>query len=233
MGCAIGLAVVPTVYPYYLHKKTLNLKHMELAQTPTTQAVVSSNVQSILDTISKLDTFNLFMKHLVKEFNTENLLFLVELAQIKHAFKSNHPNIDKSSSSEQEEENGAKDEISAYLVNNNKYSKHYKEKLVISAAIPQSMILSKADTLHGRMTLLYDKYIKIGGDLQLNLSNKTMKPFIMLFGENDSSKNDEDLYGCFDNAALEILGVLRDPFQRFMASESPEPSVMTEESNSK
>merc|ERR1712176_1015625 len=62
----------------------------------TTATTRSYGLRGMLKTISNNKGFKAFMKHLVKEWAAENLLFLVELIQIKYEFQIKHFDFDQS-----------------------------------------------------------------------------------------------------------------------------------------
>lgn len=202
--CAIGLAFIPTAYPNYLYYSQSTQKHLSdivahnSSQTSDNHdggfGVETQTMIMLKKTISEYDTFKAFMAHLISEFSTESLLFLIEYIQLKNQYLSSNQCI------------------------------LYKDgviltKLKIPKDIPKSIILNKG-TLKEKLQILYKKYIQLGSDHELNISGTNRKNLKKIFENNENKESienmdDNDLLHCMDIAAMQILLLLQDPYTRF------------------
>ena len=87
--CVFGITSV--YHPIYLVKQEMQ-KNTRLHLT-SSSSCQSNTIAGLLDALKDERIFSLFMQHLVKEFATENLLFIVELCQIKHYYLLRHNNV--------------------------------------------------------------------------------------------------------------------------------------------
>eukprot|EP01083_Nonionella_stella_P287273 977771_1 len=92
-----GIALLNTSYPLFLHRRQLqqsklshHIKHNPSHGSPNMRNIGSLN--QFVKMLANIDGFKHFILHLLHEYSTENLVFLVELIQIKYAFqqRNNH-----------------------------------------------------------------------------------------------------------------------------------------------
>jgi len=105
--CAIGLALIPTAYPVWLSKEkekksrtsddvsnqiALNQVSQDITEMTDAENVYgeTESMLAMKHVIAGYDSFKAFMQHLVSEFSTESLLFLVEYIQVKHTYQIQH-----------------------------------------------------------------------------------------------------------------------------------------------
>jgi len=89
-----GLSLLTSLYPVCIHLVTAR-RHSGLEHVKSPKMNRGKNLQSsisdIAHIISHKEGFKALMNHLLREFSTENLLFITELVQIKYAFQlKNH-----------------------------------------------------------------------------------------------------------------------------------------------
>ena len=96
----------------------------------------------------------------------------------------------------------------------------------IPSEIPESIVLLRNKSLQSQLNALYHKYIRIGSDHELNISGTNRKHLYRIFeGEQVGAHGsnlllkDERLINCMDFAALEILMLLQDPYNRFKSDQ--------------
>jgi len=93
-----GLSIFTSTYPVYLHLMTDNGQRLSaiIAMDRRSSNLPRRRNGGIMD-IGKImrhkEGFKALMSHLLMEFSTENLLFLVELIQIKYAFQLKNRNV--------------------------------------------------------------------------------------------------------------------------------------------
>ena len=141
------------------------------------------------------------MKHLSNEFSMELLLSLVEFIQFKQF-------IDK----KLEKQKNTKDEIS---------------KLLLASCIPKSTIVyNKNDNLKEKALKLYNKYIRVSSEWEINVSSGLRKQLQNRFENNYNNNNndnnhglfewnDDELYTVFDQCNDEMLKLLGYSLSRF------------------
>ena len=103
-------------------------------------------------------------------------------------------------------------------------------KLHIPSNIPKSIVLIRNKSLKRQLNVLYDKYIKSGSDHELNISGVNRKKLQDIF-ERDRNEDlkEEELLNCMDLAALQILMLLQDPYNRFQSAQNEESEGVTKE----
>eukprot|EP01083_Nonionella_stella_P013124 36990_1 len=226
--CAIGLSLVPTAYPVILYHSThLEYKiSIELSNSDLRQAHQTETIMSITQVMSKYKSFKAFMDHLILEFSPEAMLFLVELIQVKHDYFHHVSKELSKKKNSQDNLEVDKEMLSEFQVQNKKGSKnissvfyglHHKSltSVNIPTAIPKSVILGQQSSCRDRMTALYNKYIATGSHHELNLSSSRRQQLKLIFENEDDTVEVRELINCMDEAAMEILLLLQDPFRRF------------------
>ena len=97
----ISIALISTLYPVYLIKKdqlkSISYKqqssmfnHSQSSLNHAEFETIPVGVQSLCEVIANYNSFKALMSHLISEFSTENLLFLVELVQCKYEYQKRH-----------------------------------------------------------------------------------------------------------------------------------------------
>ena len=119
--------------------------------------------------------YRLFMRHLVEEFATENLLFYTEIIQFK--YKSNI--------------------FSNYTTSDEyKMSKDYIIFPPLSSKIPQSNIMKENNILN-KIAMIMDRYIIDSAELQVNISSQNRRKLFekmnyLQSNNNNNNNNDHD-----------------------------------------
>eukprot|EP01084_Bolivina_argentea_P261403 441709_1 len=88
------LIIFNTAYPLLLHKKTSQNKQPTGDKSLSRRSVTNS-ISNMTSIIKDYKAFTAFMRYLVTEFSTENLLFLVELVMVKHKYQTQNNNVIK------------------------------------------------------------------------------------------------------------------------------------------
>eukprot|EP01083_Nonionella_stella_P024175 66834_1 len=224
------------LYPLYICKRTGDSSH---EHTETT-ILKSEGIDDLTTALSDYKWFKSFMKYLVSEFCTENLLFVVELFQIKREFQKRHRGkiyVPKTHT------------LDANLDSNEyirvDFGRHI-EYVVLFCRTCDGMlcfdvrrtatnnIILDHDDFWTQMKHLYTKYIKTGSDCELNISHETRTKLSNVFESMDAVQKESysDLYSILDPCGVEMLYLLNDPFQRFLcAPNCIKPTVNYRSSN--
>jgi len=215
--CAIGLALIPTAYPVWLsvrkerRRRAPAKSEAEMEMDVSNQIALNQISQDVSEMseaenvygetesmlamkhiIKGYDSFKAFMQHLVSEFSTESLLFLVEYAQVKHSYEVKNslkkgalpvspeprPTFGsagahvadqsvQSPSTQSDDSDVEEKEVSTFLYG---VDGQVLTKIAIPLDIPKSVILRNQKSLQGQMDALYHKYVKVNSDHELNLS---------------------------------------------------------------
>eukprot|EP01084_Bolivina_argentea_P002059 3792_1 len=90
-----GIAIFTTTYPVYIYHKQLQINKLTIYQNKNNPYNPKHNIgiKHITQLIKNFDGFKQFILHLLEEFSTENLIFLVELIQIKYSYAQSNNNI--------------------------------------------------------------------------------------------------------------------------------------------
>eukprot|EP01084_Bolivina_argentea_P317076 549699_1 len=244
--CAVGLALISTVYPVYL------VQNHQLERRGSSSTVpVNANVNRtavIIHIISNYESYKAFMQYLIYEFSTESLLFITEMIMIKHQALKQHNNNENACVSVRL--NGAcvsvrktvlnTENVNIYLYCNMNETDSYccdlydnngniVTRLSIPSGIPISdTVKNNESDLEKQMKALYHKYIANGSDHQVNISFKVRKTLQHIFENDDKyNKNNKfELYNVMDKATMEILSLLTDPLFRFVCSDLFQESMI-------
>lgn len=103
--------------------------------------------------------------------------------------------------------------------------------LKIPSNIPKSIVLIRNKSLKKQLHVLYAKYIATGSDHELNISGTNRKKLKEIF-ETESNVNilkDEELINCMDLAALQILMLLQDPYNRYQSAINDQIEIVTKD----
>jgi len=211
--CAIGLALIPTAYPVWLsvqkerrrrapakseaevsNQIALNQISQDVSEMSEAENVYgeTESMLAMKHIIAGYDSFKAFMQHLVSEFSTESLLFLVEYTQVKHSYQVKNslkkgalpvspeprPTFGsagahvadqsvQSPSTQSDDSDAEEKEVSTFLYG---VDGQVLTKMAIPLDIPKSVILRNQKSLQGQMDALYHKYVKVNSDHELNLS---------------------------------------------------------------
>eukprot|EP01084_Bolivina_argentea_P032599 60326_1 len=240
-GVAVGLCIVSTYYPLYIvkqKKEEIMLFEEQSIDMSASAATLHShsrhtNLQDMNQILRDYKLFQSFMSYLVSEFCAENGLFLCELIQIKHHYQMLNKGIVKTSKSI-----GNTDEFIIIDFNINPFDtkqifKTEKEtfftylcytdctimtKLSLPIEIPKTIILTKYENdLYNQMYALYNKYIKVGSDHELNISYSIRNQLANVFRTcNNLEKHSEcDYFNVMDECGIEITGLMQQSFARF------------------
>eukprot|EP01084_Bolivina_argentea_P013187 24718_1 len=254
------MAFSSSYYPLYLIKKRKLKPHNSLSTSSLSRQDHLSKkrfsiVKAINEIISEYNSFQKFMIYLVKEFSAENLLWLIELVQIKYEYQINNnnliqlpkdtiqlkslikeetivneendtPSLKPTTSSVKKKDNSLYqvvdfnikpldnigDKLYTYLFHNNG---SIMTPIYLSPKIPQTIIISEnKNNLFLQMKHLYNKYIKISSDNELNISYEVRSSLINYF-ENVNEDRDYKVFNIMDEVAVEVLQLLQDSFRRF------------------
>eukprot|EP01083_Nonionella_stella_P059492 155639_1 len=233
-----ALALFSTAYPLYvyMHHKELRAREPRYKLCRSTSSGFTAtespyqSTQQLVEMISDYKWFKLFIHHLVLEFCTENLLFVVELYQIKLAFQIKEEGVIHVPETDIFDIH--RDDFDGHTVSVNDsaipyimlccHSDHtltdYAIQLRLPREVPQSIIQEKCDTLSDQMKDLYQKYIKEGSDFELNISHESrikLRDFIECI-DDITEERQSYLYCLFDECCIEILFLLDGPFHRFV-----------------
>eukprot|EP01083_Nonionella_stella_P080176 220190_1 len=182
-----------------------------LAHTKTLRDVDKENQASLNETLKMNEvlhtehSFNLFMAHCGAEHCTECVLSMIEIVQFKDEMYK------KLSGS------GRGDEVTREL----------NEAFILPENCPQSdIVFDKEKNFKGIAIALFDKYIAVGSDWEINVDYYTRRKYNRLFGDADGwMKNEEyddnvKLYEVFDKCLTEMVNLVRAAFSRFKKTES-------------
>eukprot|EP01084_Bolivina_argentea_P081203 147071_1 len=192
-----SICLISTAFPLYLYKQKANqslIKHHKASPSGAHDTYLTQ----LLDTISHKDGFKSFMLHLIREYSTENLLFLLELVQIK----SNHKHVCPTSSADTKSDDHMVEEsnrIQTKLIHSN--GRVFCTVVVPAYHVPQSVVLEQyTNDLWQQMVYLYDKYIKWGSDHELNISYETRNSLQEVFETRNASSSwtETDLFKVMD-----------------------------------
>ena len=201
---------------YYAIRRAMCLNVLTITRTGSKWSDItgtgagSATLQNILQSEDMLDGY---MEHLIKEFCMENLLALIEFTQFKERLMNEHDNIT-------EETVG---ELLVFPVTAPKSDIVYGQECMdanelVTGATNSDIRLTLAD--FKRMVYrLYCKYIKVGAEFELNVSDLTRSTFNHFIfdektwlSEDNEFKSAKDLVKIFDISINEIT-VLLDKFR--------------------
>eukprot|EP01084_Bolivina_argentea_P042719 78748_1 len=196
-----SISFISTVYPIYLHKnkqKELNIMNLQHNSSSSTN-IKGWTWTDMLNILSHKKGFQVFMKHLCHEFATENLLFVVELIQIKSDFFDNNSYINDMINIVEEKGELAPTmslrkrasflpktmslhsiPIEAYIFSDNNNKKPWG-KIRFPSSLPQTELVIKYATLFEQFNALYNKYVFTDSPLTINISYGTRKRLDLFF----------------------------------------------------
>eukprot|EP00484_Ammonia_sp_Unknown_P027567 CAMPEP_0197034242 /NCGR_PEP_ID=MMETSP1384-20130603/12409_1 /TAXON_ID=29189 /ORGANISM="Ammonia sp." /LENGTH=512 /DNA_ID=CAMNT_0042464145 /DNA_START=52 /DNA_END=1587 /DNA_ORIENTATION=+ len=224
------------VYACFIKKQTRSQRNLNkvILEASLSDKLENVNVKSWKPIIAKMDGYELFVHHLIKEFSLENLLFLTEFAQFKAMLIQLYPTKMVE----------LKEELpwSLQLPPKLKMSRIVCEfhKSVDSASSEDS----HAETSHEHLlhldafvkacSALYAKYIdSYNASLEINISSMKRSSLAQLYGSNAAMVGDgdaatsghkEEMFKTsllrFQSAALDIEALMNDSFTRFKGTEA-------------
>eukprot|EP01084_Bolivina_argentea_P123713 219228_1 len=235
--CAIGLALISTIYPIYLVSEydyniqtdikqqidtTSDKNNNNLSNSRNAFVYKNKNLCTIKHIISNYDSYKAFMQYLTSEFALESLLYLTELIMTKHQIYKNKNEIPfqyitvrktQVAPGAIEIDLCSKPRNDA-IGNNDIYCYFYnkdgviKEKLNISSQIPISAIVkNNENNLETQMKMLYNKYIKSSAQHELNLSSKVRRTLYYIF-EKNNTYNKNNKYELFNIMDVAAMEIL-------------------------
>eukprot|EP01084_Bolivina_argentea_P231874 390930_1 len=169
-----------------------------------TSSASNENEITLIDTLCNKDWLDLFANYLIREYSVECIVCYIEFIQYKRFIK-NQQNF-------HEESDSIVDRQMDYLVATN--------------LLPKSNIIydTEAKTLKDMVVIcrkFYEKYIKTGSEMELNLPFRLRNRFVNLFemdGENELQNeldNVEKLYHLFDDIIAEMFNIMNHSYGRF------------------
>lgn len=145
-------------------------------------------------TLRKMEFFDMFMRHCIKEYCTECLLSVTEMAQFQTKIIT---------------ENESKIFDAPFF----KIPTDCPRSFIVWGERGQSMpLVMSADQL-------YRKYIKEGSDFEINLRYTTRRRYREQFEKGDPNEELQHLYHIFDECIAEMMQLLMPAFQRFIQTE--------------
>eukprot|EP01083_Nonionella_stella_P044682 120259_1 len=187
---------------------------------------------------------SLLMQHSVTEFNTENLLFIIETVQIKHAYAAARENVIQTSNTmhfvsdemkqsdtptlvidfnaftvsetEDSSKNNVTPCITTYLLGN------VCTKIQIPLELPTSDVLrNHPDDIRAQITALYHKYVEAGSCFEINIPYETKQEMLAFITKDESDARVEgDWFWVMDGICFDILtNLLIGMFHRFQKTE--------------
>eukprot|EP01084_Bolivina_argentea_P051718 95139_1 len=204
------MSFIPTAYPIYLHRKQCQMRELSKYQTNLASAHSNSELQisphhkthnrmgHMLTVIADENGFNAFMEHLINEFATESLLFIVELIQIKYEYQTAHGhklltpqsaiqgasspfNFIKLDSLHSETSADLDNPVESYIMNENGT---VWAKISLPVGIPRSEALTSSKQLKEQMYSLYAKYVSVSSVHTLNIGSDLRKAMDAYFSNN-------------------------------------------------
>eukprot|EP01084_Bolivina_argentea_P023739 44342_1 len=196
--CFFALVVVSTFVIQRKNKKYHSTK-------------IGAEIQSdkkLEDVLSNGRTLNLFMNHLSKEFSMECLCSFIELSQFqKYVLKQMNENINS-------DEKPQVSDIKLINFPSNVPTSIIIEEHEEKNNIPIQNIKNKAYNL-------YVKYIKMGAELEINISGMMRDELIDTLDDknklmNDNTMNLKELLLIFNDAKEEMMHIMKIAFVRFL-----------------
>ena len=150
--------------------------------------------QEIKSAIGNLALFDALMDNLFGEYCAECLLSIVEFIQFKNKMKSEFEDIE--------------------FIDDEEIMIELPEKMA------QSKIVYEGDDYKEIASQLYEKYIRVGSEWEININYRDRNKYIQLFEVNGVSSDDkQELYVIFDICIKQMFGLLFGTFTRFKNSE--------------
>eukprot|EP00483_Globobulimina_turgida_P002879 UN02884 len=184
-------------YGELLHKLSNIRSEIELAQTRAIDQDDSKEI-TLQHILRRTEYLCSFMQHLSREFSAECLLSVIKFIAFREHVKGKGDIINNTTTSTKR--------LNLEL-----------SQIILPADIPRSSIVfdSQYDN-KSKAQQLFDKYIKIGSDYEINISAKKRNALSQLFGntqiENDAAFDDPCI---FDICIEDMLTLLGYSFSRF------------------
>eukprot|EP01084_Bolivina_argentea_P247490 414049_1 len=229
--------------PIYQDAQQHPLYHIEMNDIPKNQITMRSY-------LSEQQGFESFVQHLQKEFSLEIILFLIETNQFKTLLKMKQSTLRLTRIDEHEENEYKNDVYQGIFTHqidvpksqivyqifedeqpNLQPSTSLRNKISSVDSLPEfTMSLSNNHTtidldeiskLKTVCFLLYDRYISVGSELEINISFDVRNNLAKLlddateFIQNDHEMNKRKLFYLFDDAIKEQMRLMMSSFSRF------------------
>eukprot|EP01084_Bolivina_argentea_P078276 142006_1 len=227
---SFGIVGISSVYyPLYLLNK-------QQIQTPNGQSP-SSKMTNLVSITKDSKLLSLFMQHLVKQFCTESLLFVIETVQIKSNYQISQNNVIKISNKEllsdinyltadkyltidfNSSSGNQQTVTSTYLLIGDKRVDNMIKIEIELDGLPKSEILTKyPNCIKDQIIALFQKYIQSGSNFEINLpfeAREHLQKLVISENDDNNAIIDSDWFWSLDESLLEILRLLADPFSRF------------------
>eukprot|EP01084_Bolivina_argentea_P066107 120504_1 len=233
VGIIFGTISISSVYYPLRLIRNQYLKVISNHANPSQNIIINTSCFSeLLDTIKDSDLLSLFMQHLIKEFATESLLFIVEIIQIKYYYQLSQNNVIKVSTKDTfltiDFNSHCADNINhiqTYIFDED-FANGNMVKIEIPMDVPKSNILTlHSDSIKNQFKALYEKYFKDFSHYQINLSYEQKQKVENVINNQLTEIIEGDLYWLMDECVLHILRLLMAPFFRFKETEQFEQFI--------
>eukprot|EP01083_Nonionella_stella_P290744 989294_1 len=216
-GAVIAFTIVSTYYPLYLMKCNASVDSIMLSQRTRNEVKSKSNLQSMNRVMNNYNTLRIFMNYLVSELSTENILFLMEVIQIKYEYQKRKnfvvrllENVIDFNIKPLDIEYYKTEKYFTYLFQDNEC---IMTRLSLPIEMPKSVIITQnEDDLGQQMTALYNKYIVTES---LNIPYYVSEHLADVF-ETKYVGTESQIFNVFDECAIEIMMLLNCSFARFI-----------------
>eukprot|EP01083_Nonionella_stella_P037287 101651_1 len=209
-GVVIAFTIVGTYYPYCLIKR-------KVSEQGEKQAKTKSNLQSMNRIMNNYNTLRIFMNYLVSELSTENMLFLMEVIQIKYQYQKRNDFVVRTV--ENMIDFNVKPLDIEYFKTEKYFTYLFQERglimtrLSLPIEIPKSIIITQNESnLYEQMMALYNKYIVTES---LNIPYYVREHLDDIFGTQYVG-TESQIFNVFDECAIEIMMLLNHSFARFV-----------------
>eukprot|EP01083_Nonionella_stella_P044680 120253_1 len=235
IGLFSFVGVTSVCYPLYL----VQMRRLPSVEQDTVKGI------HVLSAFQDPTMLSLLMQHSVSEFNTENLLFIIEIVQIKHAYATARNNVIRTSNRLKWVPDEFKEDTPTVVIDFNAFNKSDTEesstndeipscittyllgigcvKIAISSKLPTSDVLTKhPNDIKAQINALYHKYVENGSCFELNIPFE-MRENMLSFLTKDKTEApcvEGDWFWVMDAICLHIMTDLLDAlFNRFRKTE--------------
>eukprot|EP01083_Nonionella_stella_P294409 1000856_1 len=235
IGLFSFVGVTSVCYPLYL----VQMRRLPSVEQDTVKGI------HVLSAFQDPTMLSLLMQHSVSEFNTENLLFIIEIVQIKHAYATDRNNVIETSNTmhfvpdelkesttvvidfntltASETEDSPKRCITTYLL------REGCVKIAISSKLPTSDVLTThPNDIKAQINDLCHKYVETDSCFELNIPFELRQRMLAFITKGQEECVEGDWFWVMDEICLHIMGNLliglfsrfrkTEPFQRYVES---------------
>eukprot|EP01083_Nonionella_stella_P044681 120258_1 len=221
------------------------LSLLRLQRVPSVEQDHPAKHIRLLSAFRDRTMLSLLMQHSVREFNTENLLFIIEIVQIKHAYATDRNNVIETSNTmhfvpdelkesttvvidfntltASETEDSPKRCITTYLL------REGCVKIAISSKLPTSDVLTThPNDIKAQINDLCHKYVETDSCFELNIPFELRQRMLAFITKGQEECVEGDWFWVMDEICLHIMGNLliglfsrfrkTEPFQRYVES---------------